>query len=77
MKSKLYMSEKVENQDRKFGATTKYYPAWVVDVFGYRRRALFTRDQVTSAMARAATNPEDFPALTRWERIISWLTQGK
>ena len=77
MKSKLYMTEKVENQDRKFGATTKYYPMWVVDSFGFRRRALLTRDQLMSAIARGDTNREDFPALTLWERITGWLTQGK
>jgi len=75
MRSRLDLSEKVENKDRRFGAATEYYPA--VIVHGSRQMpALFTPADISQAMQRADANPEDMPELRRsfWHRIIAWWT---
>ncbi len=61
MKSKVILKEKVENKDRLFGSGLSYYPVMVVDEDGEEIPALFTRDQVDTAISRAERNPEDIP----------------
>ena len=72
MRSKLDLSEKVPNKDRRFGAAVEYYPAKIVT--GRRERdALFTPGQISEAIARAESNREDIPRPTRWQRVKAWL----
>ena len=52
MRSKLDLSERVPNKDRRFGAALEYYPAQIVTGF-LRRPALFTPAQISEAMRRA------------------------
>ncbi len=72
MRSKLDLSERVPNKDRRFGAALEYYPAQIVTGF-LRRHALFTPAQISEAMRRAEENPEDMPKPTHWERLRAWL----
>lgn len=60
-KSKILLSEAVENKERRFGSDLNYYPAYVVDDKGEEIPALFTSDQIGVAISRAQTNPEDLP----------------
>lgn len=73
MKSRIDLSERVPNQDRRFGAALEYYPVHI-DTGLRRRPALFTPSQISEAIARAAANPEDMPKPTRWERLRAWMT---
>lgn len=75
MNSRIYLSDKAPNRDRRFGAATEYYPA--VIVHGSRQMpALFTPADISRAMQRADANPEDMPELRRtlWRRILAWWT---
>lgn len=49
----------VENADHKFGEAAAYYRGKVIDRDGTAREALFTADQLATAMERAERNPED------------------
>ena len=72
MRSRLDLSEKVENKDRRFGAALEYYPAKIVT--GRRERdALFTPGQISEAIARAESNREDIPLPGFWQRVWAWL----
>lgn len=72
MKSRIDLSERVENKERRFGAALEYYPATIIT--GIRRRpALFTPAQISEAMMRAEANAEDMPEPTLWERLLAWL----
>lgn len=58
MHSRIYASERQANTERKTGAATNYYQAFMDD--GGTLRALqFTEDQIAVALKRAADNPED------------------
>lgn len=74
MKSQLYLSEGVENTERKFGEWKgTYYPALVHREDGNEMVAFFTADQIQVAIDRASRNPEDVPEnpeYTVWERLF-------
>lgn len=70
MDSKIYLNEKVDNQDRKFGSSNEYYPCRLEDEDGNDVNALFTKDQIATAVQRALRNPEDVPEKTLWETIF-------
>lgn len=61
MDSILFLAEKVENKQRRFGGDQHYYPAVVVCPDGEKTHALFTGDQISKARQRATVNPEDIP----------------
>ncbi len=61
MKSKIYLSEVVENKDRKFGSATEYFPCIIVDFDGKEHNALFTTSPIERATERADKNVEDMP----------------
>lgn len=72
MKSKIYLSERVPNKDRRFGAALEYYPVEIRT--GDRRRfALFTPAQISEALLRGEANEEDRPPPTLWEKIRNWM----
>ena len=70
MKSKLYMNERVKNKDHTFGESDHYYPVKVVLADGSIKRALFTENQLATALDRAVTNSEDFPEKTLLEYLF-------
>ncbi len=59
--SKIKLSEKVKNRERRFGSWTHYYPVIIESADGTRTPALFTDHQIHEAIERAAKNPEDIP----------------
>ncbi len=70
MMSRIDLSEKVANTERRFGAAKAYYPARIV--YGAREYpAMFTARQISAAMQRAGANPEDWPVPRKswWQRI--------
>lgn len=75
MRSRIDLSEKVTNADRRFGAAPEYYPATII--FGnLKRNGLFTPRQISDALARGKANPEDFrqrPGLM--DRIKAWFAR--
>ena len=71
VKSKINMNEEVINKERTFGSNTSYYPAYVVLSDGKEVPALFTMEQLNTAMARAARNVEDMPKESG--NFFSWL----
>lgn len=71
MRSKIHARDAVDNQRRKFGAATRYYPARLRG-WGGDRAALFTPNEINVAMKRALDNPEDVPPLDWWERVCAW-----
>ena len=73
MRSKIFLSEKVVNKDRRFGSALNYYPVEIHSSSGKVNRALFTIDQIREAVEREDSNKEDFRPLTFWERVTAWL----
>lgn len=70
-KSIMFLDEAVDNKERKFGASDEYFPVRVVTEDGQTINALFTQDQLATAIQRALRNPEDIPEnTTLWERIF-------
>lgn len=69
MRSRLYEADRVLNDARRFGSARHYLPAEIIAVDGTRLPALFTKDQITTAIARASVNPEDIPPLGFWTRF--------
>lgn len=59
VQSKLYIEERVDNQDHKFGETNEYFPAYVDIGDGVVKPALFTYNQIQEALERAKINMED------------------
>lgn len=59
--SKIFLSEEVENTERKFGSTTRYLPAYIVDEGENEVAAMFTEHEIRVAVERALENPEDMP----------------
>lgn len=71
MKSKIRLEEAVNNKDRKFGSALKYYPVIIIDEDDNEIPALFTDDQIASAVQRALRNPEDIPeSKSLWDIIF-------
>lgn len=56
MKSRIYLSEKVPNRDRRFGSVSEYYPATVVDR-EMSSPAMFTEQEILRAMDSTCTAP--------------------
>jgi hypothetical protein len=77
MKSILHESEEVANSDRRLGQAQRYFPATVVLLDGQRMPALFTQEQVQTAIDRARYNPEDMPRLSWWDRAKRVLSQPR
>lgn len=76
MKSRIYLSDKVPNTARRFGAAPHYYPVLILT--GERREmAMFTPNEIGVAILRAKDNPEDAPqqAPSLWQRIVAWWTE--
>ncbi len=61
MDSIICMNEVVKNADRRFGANLEYYPCYIETEDGERAPALFTLNDLETAMERAERNPEDIP----------------
>ena len=61
MDSKIYLSEKVKNKERKFGSQLEYYPCKIILADGTEKNALFTKNQINVAIDRANKNIEDIP----------------
>lgn len=71
IKSRIYISEAVDNRQHRFGQTTEYFPVVVVWEGGDEAPALFTRHQILEAVERARANPEDIPeAKSLWDVIF-------
>ncbi len=70
MDSKIYLDEKVENRDRRFGSQLEYYPTKIVIQPGEMTSALFTKHQIDEAIARAERNPEDMPGESFWQKLF-------
>jgi len=67
MRSEIDTSERVENEDRRFGSWRHYYPAMIDG-----EPALFTKDQLEVAKERAQRNPEDIPEdRTFWDFLTA------
>lgn len=70
MKSRIYLSEKVPNRDRRFGAALEYYPVTIVT--GTRRQvALLTGNAISEGLSRYLENREDVAPPTRWSRAMA------
>lgn len=52
----------IDNAQHKFGEAGAYYRAEIIDGGGNRRAALFTHEQLMTAVRRARRNPEDLAA---------------
>lgn len=61
IESKIFLNEKVENTERKFGSALEYQPLYVVMADGSEVPAMFTIDAIEDAIDRASRNPEDVP----------------
>ena len=70
MKSQIVLTEEVDNKERKFGSSKRYYPVIVVTESGTEINALFTEDQIATAIQRGLRNPEDMPDKSFWEKIF-------
>lgn len=66
MKSRVFLEERVENREHRFGQGAEYYPTIVEAADGTSRPALFTAAAVEEACSRGEANAEDFPP--RWDR---------
>jgi hypothetical protein len=72
IRSRIIMSEAVENTARRFGASDRYYPVYVRRG-GEWVPALFTYHELTVAVERATVNPEDIPPRSHlWRRVLGW-----
>ena len=69
MRSRLYEADQVLNDARRFGSARHYLPAEIITVDGTRQPALFTKDQINTALIRAQLNPEDILPLGFWTRL--------
>lgn len=79
VESFIDMAEVVKNTNPHYLADAKYYPAYVI--MGITRTpvaALFTIEQIQTAVARANKNKEDIPPmaapeLSWWEKLLTWI----
>ena len=76
MKSKLLIEEKVDNDERVFGSNPVYYPAMIINRDESKTPALFTTDQIETAIERAIKNPEDISEKESFlKRLFGWNLQ--
>ena len=66
---KIYLSEKVDNTERKFGAANEYFPVKIQDSDGYVTWAMFTETEIKKATERAMKNKEDIPK-SLWDNVF-------
>jgi hypothetical protein len=59
VKSKIFKNEKINNIDKKFGASPSYYQAFFVDENNETKFMLFTEHELNQALKRGEKNPED------------------
>lgn len=57
--SKLFVSDKLQNTERKFGASLEYFPCAIILADGTVRPAFFTENMLKVAMETADKNIED------------------
>lgn len=70
MKSRIYLSERVPNKDRRFGQALEYYPVTIVT--GTRRQvALLTGNAISEGLSRYLENREDVAPPTWRSRAIA------
>ena len=69
MGSKINLTEKIENTERKFGEALEYFPAKVVNAEGVEEWAMFTETEITKAVERAKKNKEDIPKSV-WDKFF-------
>lgn len=73
MRSRIYLTELVENTDRRFGSAQEYIPVRVVGANWHISTAMLTNDQIAVGIIRSNENPEDVPPLSWRERLsIAW-----
>lgn len=60
--SYIKLSEIVDNEDHKFGETSRYQPCYIEFVDNTIKGALFTENEILKAITRARKNPEDMGA---------------
>ena len=72
MDSIIYLKEKVENKERKFGSVLTYYPCTIEFGNGEKEKALFTKNQIEVALERGLDNPEDFPKKKSFWSKLFW-----
>lgn len=78
IKSRIYLSDIVENKDPKPAANQKYYAAKLVDGLGKHYNLLFTEHDIIAARERGDKNEEDFPPVkvfkptSIWSRLKFW-----
>jgi hypothetical protein len=75
MKSTIYADKVVKNKQSKTASRSQYYPCLIV-AGSLVHTALFTRNQLDTAIERAGKNPEDVPAeqpfwIKLWSRWLS------
>ena len=63
IKSKICLSEAIDNKDWGFGEALKYNPVVVENEKGEQFPAFFTADAIEKAIERAKRNPEDVEGL--------------
>jgi len=61
MKSVIHEIDLVQNDARRFGSATDYYPALLIRKDGTEAGLLFTPDDIGVAEIRGAANSEDVP----------------
>jgi len=59
MQSRIYESEKMFNENRKFGADPCYYPALLVLPNGDETVVFFTNEQINTARHRGSINTDE------------------
>lgn len=67
--SKIYMTEVVENTERKFGECLEYYPVEVENAYGDKVWAMFTESDINNAIKRGQKNKEDIPK-SFWSKLF-------
>lgn len=70
MESKILVNEIIENTERKFGSWRSYYPCIIIFGNGQKVNALFTRNQILTAVKRAVKNPEDIKMTKYLKEIL-------
>ena len=65
IESTIKLEEKVDNKERKFGASQDYFPVYITSENDEPIPALFTGNQLKVAIDRAKINEEDVPQQDR------------
>lgn len=69
MESRIYAAEAADNTERKFGSAQVYFPCVIEEATGEKRVAFFTADDLTDAINRGYSNPEDaIPVMDAFQR---------